>query len=123
MKLEREGVREMKERRRFPRYRTRLDVEYEATNGYDIQSKTSTIDISEVGVSIPVNKIVEPGRNITMRIKIPDAEREVSVIGKVVWRRSLDEQFAPEENAGIEFVYLDGTSRKTLRGYLHDHAA
>lgn len=104
----------MKERRKFPRYDVALDVEYDATNDFEIHSKTSTINVSEVGMSIPLNKAIHPGKKLDLKLRLPYKDKEIDVKGKVVWRKALDKNEGPEENAGIEFLEMDKTNRMVL---------
>lgn len=111
----------MRERRRFHRYQVTLEVEYHFTNDVDIQSKTYTLNISEGGISIPLNKAVKCGKKINLRLKLPYEDREINAVGKVVWRSPLTKQnFACEEKAGVKFLDMDTEDKVALLDYIKD---
>ena len=112
----------MQERRRSKRYKTALEVEYDVENAIGIHSKTQTFNISENGVSIPLNKAVRPGKKINMKLKLPYNDREINAISRVAWRKPFDENLGPEENAGIEFLDMDINSKAALVDYIKNYS-
>lgn len=108
----------MKERRRYPRYDITLEVEYDFTNDVEIQSKTHTLNVSKVGIAVPLCKAIKPGKKLKLKLKLPHEGKEINATGRVVWRSPLDNGFASEENAGIEFLDMDFGSRLALRDFI-----
>src|SRR3989338_9041243 len=98
------GVSTMKERRRYERFKAILEVEYNAEDGFSITAIADALDISESGVSIPLTTAIKPGQKVKIRIKLPSEGKEIEAVGKVVWMKPINKNFAPEENAGIEFL-------------------
>jgi len=113
---------EMEERRRYKRYKADVEVEYDVDNGCAIHCRTHTVNISEGGVAVPLNKAVKPGKQIKLSIRLPcknhEEEKEIRAIGKVVWKKPIDENLADEANAGIKFIGLYENGRDILGGYL-----
>ena len=94
----------MKERRRFPRYDSALEVKYSTKGKAAIESYTVSKNISRVGIRIPVSRIVKSGDSINLDIAPNDNKGPVSCVGKVVWTKETARPAILEVDAGIEFV-------------------
>jgi len=108
----------MNERRRFQRYKVSLEVEYHVENDVDIQATARTFNISGGGISLPLNRAISPGKKIRLNIKVPTEDREIKAVGRVVWKRPVNLNASPEEDAGIKFLNMDRDSAETLTGYI-----
>ncbi len=111
----------MRDRRRCDRYDTSLEVEYDFENGIDIQSKTHTVNVSEGGISIPINKAIDTGKKINLKLKVPYRDKEIKAVGKVVWKESIDKSLEPEENAGVQFLDMELNDKVVLIDYLNEY--
>ncbi len=109
----------MTERRRYRRYRTNVEVEYDVDNTVEIKSRTRTQNISEGGVCMPMNKAVKLGKKVLMKIRLPASRQEVTALGKVVWKRPVNPNLADEEDAGIKFLGMYDDGKSVLTGYLN----
>lgn len=110
----------MTERRRYPRYNMALEVEYNARNDVEIQSKTYTYNVSEGGISIPLNKAIKPKEKIAITLRLPYGYRQISAIGKVAWKKPCEIPLASEQTAGIEFLDMDPESKVALVDYIRE---
>jgi c-di-GMP-binding flagellar brake protein YcgR len=109
----------MEERREYPRKEESLEIEYGLENAVlGLSAKTYTYDISRGGVSIPLNKAIKPGATINMRIKIPPDGKEITILGKVIWKRHSNGGRARDEEAGIRFICMFKNTYEALERHV-----
>lgn len=104
----------MRERRRFPRYESVLEVRYSTKGIASIESHTVSQNISRVGIRIPVSRIIKKGDIINLDINPNDSKGPVSCVGKVVWTRKIERPAILEQDAGVEFMRLDPNEAERL---------
>lgn len=97
------------EKRKFPRLKVEVDVEFRTIEDLD-ETKTTTInrnfetrktkDISPMGVCIESGRYIEPGSILELKFKFPGQTSHG--IGRVIWSRDLsgDGDFC----CGLEFL-------------------
>lgn len=111
-------VREMIERRVYKRYKSDLEVEYTVNDTVEIKSRTRTVNVSEGGVCMPLNKAVRQGKKILMKIRMPTRDGEITALGKVVWKTPYEHNLADEEDAGIKFLGMYENGVNVLSKYI-----
>ena len=97
----------MKERRRFPRYDSSLEVKYTTKGKASLESYTVSKNISRIGICIPVSRIIKSGDVIKLDIDPNDNKCPVAVVGKVAWTKEAARPALLEVDAGVEFVKID----------------
>jgi c-di-GMP-binding flagellar brake protein YcgR len=98
----------MRERRRFPRFESAVQIKY-YPQGNDSQfSYTLSNDISKGGISMPaLSGVVNKGDIINLDIIAGDKKEHISATGKVKWIKPLNRIAPLDEEMGIEFISAD----------------
>lgn len=104
----------MKERRRFPRYESSLEVKYSTKGSASIEGYTVSKNISRVGICMPVSRIVNVGDMLNLKIDPNDKKGPVDALGKVVWAKNIARPSHLELDAGLEFTRLDSADAERL---------
>lgn len=74
------------EKRRFPRNKCSIDVEY--PEDFQTHYKAVISDINQAGAFIETRKLPDIGKDILMRIHLPALPKPVAIIGEVVRHNS-----------------------------------
>lgn len=94
----------MIERRRFPRYDRNFNVSYSTQGLAAIESLSSSKNISQCGIRMPISRIIKSGDLLRIEIDLKDKKPPVSIVGKVIWTRNFALQSPLKSDAGIEFA-------------------
>ena len=97
----------MRERRRYPRYDTALEVKYSTKGNASIESYTVSKNVSRIGLRLPLTRLIKEGDILDLDIKTDAKNAPVSALGKVVWTRTINRPAPLELDAGIEFVKIN----------------
>ena len=80
----------MKERRKYLRFQTALDLEYRTLTLNPIFGKTLAKDISREGIRIGSKEPIAAGTPIEICMNVPGDNLPVFAIGKVAWADGLE---------------------------------
>lgn len=85
-----------------------------------------TRDIGAVGVCIMTERVVEPGTQLAVELRLPDRETPITFLAEVRWSRPLSE---PREagtsmaaETGLQFVRVDAKDRSMMMQHAALHA-
>jgi len=92
---------EGRERRRHPRIRVFLKIDYQITDGIP-RLNCASRDISEGGIRFGLFQRIEPGTPLKLKIYLEDTAEPVEVVGKVTWAQETQGKDFPFE-VGIAF--------------------
>ena len=104
------------DRRREPRFSTRIQVDYAAASTFLFAYIT---DISSLGIFVSTDQTADPGTSLTLRFSPPDKVRDAvsepdqpfEVEGVVRWVSSAKPH---DPGMGVEFVNLTDETRSRL---------
>ena len=109
------GIR--KERRRAPRFDVSLEIRYVSVGIVSVESKASTINLSQNGMRFQINSAVQKGSKLNLDISLPGEEKPIKATGKVVWAKELVPGGGGIE-AGIQFLSMDPEDKKKLDAFI-----
>jgi c-di-GMP-binding flagellar brake protein YcgR len=113
----------MDELRKYYRCDDSLEVEYDFEDrilGLWVSSKTKTFNISEGGVALPLSRIIKPGATIHIKIRLSESDKEITALGKVVWKRPAEETHTESlgELSGVRFTSIFKNDEETLKEFM-----
>jgi hypothetical protein len=114
----------LKERRRFRRFKKRLDVNCNVPEKGGNLYHTFSKDISGEGICLRVPQILPEGSPLELEIYIPDADI-VTVKGEVVWVNQTSSSEKDGErffDTGIRLLQADAKQKSMLRDFLYSSA-
>jgi len=82
---------EKEEKRAYKRFSKILEVKYSSVKGL---ISDWTMNISKGGMFISTRNPLPEGTNLTLKLKVPESEEEITLEGEVVWK------VKPEESGG-----------------------
>lgn len=97
-----------KERRRHPRIRLFVKVDYQISDEVSQLNCTSR-DISEGGLRFGLFQKIEPGTRLKLKVYLTDKKEPLELLGKAVWTKETPGKDYPYE-AGIAFDSLSSVS-------------
>lgn len=106
------------ERRQFIRVKENLDLQYKIISPPDGEGDATSLNISEGGISFPVNQQLLPGLVLEISIKFPGSEEEVDITGEVVWVKKSDTHNFPFV-VGLRFINISPEDRDRIYYYVH----
>ena len=111
-----------KERRCEPRRKEELPVEMEVLSGHRLSPHTSVLyakikNISPGGVKILSSVFLPNNTSIKFKITLPDLEKSIEPVGRVVWVTGLGEGDVYE--MGVEFNNTPAHILSTLLEYVY----
>ncbi|KPK98962.1 MAG: hypothetical protein AMJ95_01500 [Omnitrophica WOR_2 bacterium SM23_72] len=104
--------------RRCDRISHSLKISYQIAND-TLHVECRTKDISESGIRLNLYQKIEIGTVLKLGIYFQESVEPVWVIGKVVWLKATPRKEYPFE-AGIEFTFLDSSSRSKFQNHIQD---
>jgi c-di-GMP-binding flagellar brake protein YcgR len=106
----------MEERRKYPRIKYELVVEYNVSNQ---QQPVETIsqDISEGGICLITREFLQTGIPVDLHFFIPDSATPIKVTGIVTWNeiKSDGNKFLN----GIKFIRMDETQLDLIQKFIN----
>lgn len=108
----------MGERRKQIRVSDSLKIKYKVISPPDGFGGALSINISEGGISFPIDKTLIPGVVLDLEIILKDSPRPIEATGEVVWIRQRDDENFPF-TVGIKFLKVNPRDRD--RVYYHIH--
>lgn len=101
----------MKERRKFMRFSTPLNVEYRTLTLNPIFGKTLAKDLSREGLRVGLKEQVSVGTPVEISMNVPGDNLPVFATGKVAWADGLE--------AGIRLTKIEQTDRMRVLEYVY----
>ena len=96
-----DGSRKTSERRRHPRVRVFLKIDYQITDEIP-RLNCAARDISEGGIRFGLFQKITPGTPLKLKIYLEDTVEPVDILGKVTWAQETPGKDFPYE-VGITF--------------------
>lgn len=111
------------ERRKFRRFPQELTVTYMVLKkAVSRNERGKTIDVSEGGVKILLDKKLAPGTSLDMKIDVPGTGETAEVVGEVMWTEDADDANDPSGRrffySGIRFSFIKEPAGKFLINYV-----
>ncbi|UCB56531.1 MAG: PilZ domain-containing protein [Candidatus Omnitrophota bacterium] len=104
----------MRERRKYVRMTTPLEVSYTVEGKEALPQKSTTKDISPDGVSFPVKEEIPKGSLLNINVKIPTRSDAVAIKAKVVWCGEGKDSCV----VGLEFIHISEEAKQDFLQYL-----
>ena len=109
----------MLERRKFERFRTSIDVEYEVPK-CSIEGVTLTKDISINGMSLPTAMKISEGEKLELRIKLPRDSNPIYVSAEVIWVRLPNVETDDDYELGLKFTRMHDVDKSRILEYVYN---
>ena len=103
----------MNERRKYKRKLIKLDVEYDMSSDQR-WLETHSRDLGAGGICLITKDAIPLGKSFDLKFYIPDKDRPVKVIGKVMWNEKIDEDGTGMFYNGIQFVRIDKADKALI---------
>lgn len=107
----------MKERRKFIRFITYMDVFYGALGSHPSTINARLGDISREGLRLLGESALTKGSYIEMEIGIPGEDRYISARGEIRWSKKLDTTYY---DTGMHFTEIQDHDKARLLDYAYD---
>jgi hypothetical protein len=99
------------DKRRYPRMKKKLHVQFYKTRFYFLKGQTNAAEIQDVskgGVRVNTGVGLARGERIVLLVKSRLMGSVVQFSGRVVWARRLRHEGVPFTQAGVRFLSLSG---------------
>ena len=96
----------MKERRRAPRFVAIFAIKYDSSGIVSFHSKTTSINVSKVGLKLPLYRLFRPGAKLRLEMDVPGFRNPIKATGEIVWTRKSDNKTPGIVDAGVKFVSI-----------------
>lgn len=111
------------ERRKFRRFSHELTVTYMVLKkALSKNGRGKTVDISEGGVKVLLDKKLDPRTSLNMKIDVPETGETAEVIGEVMWTEDAPDAKDPSGRrffySGIRFSFIKEPAGKSLINYV-----
>ncbi len=111
------------ERRKFRRLPHELTVTYMVLKKAVARNERGkTIDVSEGGVRVLLDKKLEAGTSLDMKIDVPGTGETAEVVGEVMWTEDAHDANDPSGRrlfySGIRFSFIKEPAGKSLINYV-----
>lgn len=113
-----EGRARGRERRRHPRIRVFLKIDYQITDEIP-RLNCASKDISEGGIRFGLFQKIEPGTPLKLKIYLEDTTEPVEVVGKVTWAKETPSQDFPFE-VGIAFDSFSSSPIAKIKNFIQN---
>lgn len=114
-------MRKPEERRKFTRYALPLQMSY-IIDGENIIHKSSTKNISSLGIRFESVKQLKEGSTLELKLEIPKAPNPVHAKGKLVWVRKATLEDNSLFDIGLEFTRIEEDNKNTFLKFMCDLA-
>jgi len=106
------------ERRQHERKDLPFSINYKAISPPGGHGKTTGIDISEGGISLPVDHILCPGIILELGITIGGSADLIVTTGEIVWVKGQDDEKYPYA-IGIKFINISIRDHDRVNYHIH----
>jgi hypothetical protein len=105
------------ERRDFNRFDVSLDVSFKPTKGSDEYFAGVTKNFSRKGLCFESESFdLELNSPMELKVKLPDQDTFVPVMGKVAWKRPVEDKYL----VGIEVKEIDMEAKSRILNHAYD---
>ena len=116
----------MKDHRQHLRINESIGIAYKVVSPPDGRGGSNSMDISEGGISFPIDQRLLPGIIIRLEVALSGAVRPIEVTGEVMWVRERDSSSDNSEDdqeypylIGLKFIKIDLRDRDRIYYYIH----
>jgi len=110
-----------KERRKYTRFKRRLDVICTLEKKLRLKNNAETVDISEGGVKLLLDKKLMRDDIVRLKLELPGARGSMEVEGKVVWSEGAKDNNTSDKrffHAGVMFSSIKEPSGESFLNYI-----
>lgn len=109
-----------KERRRFRRFKSSVEVRYEIPTKSQIGRRSLSRDVGEGGIGLAVGEKLTRGTRLNLQIDIPGESKPILAKGEVLWVREVYKGKEDRRSfyTGVKFIELSPYHRRRLQNYL-----
>lgn len=115
-----------KDRRRYSRFQKELDVIYALEKKSHLKKSGKTIDISEGGAKLLIDKKLAKGVIMNLKLDMPPTNKPAEIEGRVVWAEEVKNRQPDGKrlfHIGIEFSAVKEPHGTRLLNYLRSVSA
>lgn len=107
----------MRERRKYTRKLIKLDVVYDmSTDQRWLESQAR--DIGGGGICLITKDAIPIGKSFDIKFSIPDKEKPIKVIGKVMWNEKAENESESIFYNGIKFINIHKDDRELIMKFV-----
>lgn len=110
----------MRNRRRFARYRSLVEVKYKSPDGV-AAGYSFTKDLSKGGAGLPLDKYISPHKRLILEIDLPASGEKIIAEGVIMWCRKNTAHWGPLYIAGLKFEKIDPVYLEQLVKFASTH--
>ena len=103
----------MSERRKYKRKLIKLNVEFDMSSDqrwFESESR----DLGAGGICLITRDAISIGKSFDLKFYIPDKEKPVKVIGKVMWNEKVEDEKITAFYNGIQFTRIDKADKMLI---------
>ena len=109
-----------RERRKFPRYQSLIQIKYKYLDGQEPGVCLSR-DISKGGACLPLPTNLEPHQKLIIEIDLRDGKEKIIAETKIAWCRKNKMPWEAFYSAGIEFSRIETAEAQRLVDFARVH--
>lgn len=109
----------MKERRRFERYNSLVEIKYKTIDGKE-EGYCFTKDLSKGGLGVPLNKYISPHKKLIIEMDLAGGEK-ITAEASVAWSKKNKVPWEALYSAGLEFKKIDPALAEKLANFASAH--
>jgi c-di-GMP-binding flagellar brake protein YcgR len=124
-KLRKFWSQEDRNRRKYHRVDTEIDVLYEILSNNKVIPKGASLtrNLSLGGVNLALSEKLFPGTILKLQLNLPQSTHSIFVQGKVIWIKEIYERFTRKDSkryfaTGIQFLQLSLEDEIILRSFI-----
>jgi c-di-GMP-binding flagellar brake protein YcgR len=108
-----------KERRRHPRFFADFEIDYSFNNNScEFSDKSQVRNVSMGGLSFKVHNIVKQNTRLKVDMRIPGADKAISAVCRLVWRKERKVGGPGKVVGGLQFLKIRSQDKKKLDEYI-----
>jgi len=108
----------MDERRRYIRIDESLKISYRVVSPPDGWGNSTSMNISEGGISFPIDQRLLPGLILDLRVNLSGSMEPIEATGEVIWINNRTTAQFPYV-VGVKFVKIDLRGRDRIYYHIH----
>ncbi len=105
--LNKDNLKPYFEKRKFQRIALPLKLKYKVVGKNGARGEAKCADISGGGVGMRLKRCLEAGDNVELTFSIPNFNKPIVAMGKVVWITKMQDEF----KAGLRFTRIKFKSK------------
>ncbi|MBN2532672.1 MAG: PilZ domain-containing protein [Spirochaetales bacterium] len=107
----------MRERRKYTRKLIKLDVVYDMSTDQRWSESTAR-DIGAGGICLITKDAISIGKSFDLKFFIPDMDKPIKVIGKVMWNEKAGDETENQYYNGIEFIKIHSDDKELIMKFV-----